>query len=148
MLLLFHDSFTSQVITSSDLLPPPPLTLAGVTSGTVEETKTSHVRWPRPGQEGHDGVGLRWPTLTNTQMCMALFSEVRNGMIKGSKASVHRNEIYQGNRYSIATYFPFSKAHLLSDKTEQWFSSTLRGRGSGGWEKDRGSGSNAWVGIY
>lgn len=28
-------SLTSQVITSSDLLPPPPLTLAGVTSGTA-----------------------------------------------------------------------------------------------------------------
>lgn len=39
MSLLFYDSFTSQVITSSDLLPPPPLTLAGVTSGTVQETK-------------------------------------------------------------------------------------------------------------
>lgn len=93
-------------------------------------------------------AGLRWPSLTNSWMCRALFSEVRNGMIKGSKASVHRNEIYQGNWYSIVTYFPFNKAHLLSDKTEQWFSSTLRGRGSGGWEKDWGSGSNARVGVY
>ena len=93
-------------------------------------------------------AGLRWSALTNTRMCMALFPEVRNGMIKGSKASVHRNEIYQGNCYSIVTYFPFNKAHLLWDKTEQWFSSTLRGRGSGGWEKDRGSGSNAWVAVY
>jgi hypothetical protein len=31
--------FNTQVITSSDLLPPPPLTLAGVTSGTVQETE-------------------------------------------------------------------------------------------------------------
>ena len=33
------DPLTSQVMTSSDLLPPPPLTLAGVTSGTVQGTK-------------------------------------------------------------------------------------------------------------
>lgn len=56
MLLLFHDSFTSHVITSSDLLPPPPLTLAGVTSGTVEETKTSHeVMSGDKDQEGQEG---------------------------------------------------------------------------------------------
>lgn len=33
------DPLTSQVMTSSDLLPPPPLTLAGVTSGTVQGTR-------------------------------------------------------------------------------------------------------------
>lgn len=75
-------------------------------------------------QEGQDGGGV--------EVTHGLFSEVRNGMIKGSKASVHRNEIYQGNCYCIVTYFPFNEAHLLSDKTEQWFSSTLRGRGSEG----------------
>lgn len=35
---LTRDPFTSQVMTSSDLLPPPPLTFAGATSGTAEET--------------------------------------------------------------------------------------------------------------
>ena len=52
MVLVFHDSFTSQVITSSDLLPPPPLTLAGVTSGTVEKKQ---VMSGDKDQEGHDG---------------------------------------------------------------------------------------------
>lgn len=61
MLLLFHDSFTSQVITSSDLLPPPPLTLAGVTSGTVEEKK--QVMSGDKGQEGHYGG---WAEVTHS----------------------------------------------------------------------------------
>lgn len=34
-------------------------------------------------QEGQDGGGV--------EVTHGLFSEVRNGMIKGSKASVHRN---------------------------------------------------------
>lgn len=35
--LLVWAQLTSQVMTSSDLLPPPPLTLAGVTSGTAKK---------------------------------------------------------------------------------------------------------------
>lgn len=54
------DGFTSQVITSSDLLPPPPLTLAGVTSGTAgnkKETKLFQVLMANVDQEGcPDGV--------------------------------------------------------------------------------------------
>lgn len=35
----YNGHFTSQVITNSDRLPPPPLTLAGVTLGTKENSK-------------------------------------------------------------------------------------------------------------
>lgn len=48
-------SFTSQVITSSDLLPPPPLTLAGVTSGTAQETENKLWRMATAGE----GQGVR-----------------------------------------------------------------------------------------
>lgn len=37
MFLSVWSPLTSQVMTSSDLLPPPPLTLAGVTSGTAKK---------------------------------------------------------------------------------------------------------------
>ena len=60
MSLWFCDGFTSQVITSSDLRPPPPLTLAGVTSGTAgdkTEIKLFQVLMANGSQEGYlDGM--------------------------------------------------------------------------------------------
>lgn len=147
MFLSFFDSFTSQVITSSDLLPPPPLTLAGVTSGTVQETK-EQVMSGGKGQEGQQGclaeVTQFKQILGCTQLCLLRSEIVWLRVPKHQLAEVkHTRET------AISYLFPIQQeAHLLSDTTEQWFSSTPRGQSSGGWGKDWGSGSKAWVGIY